>query len=42
MDGLHGPDLPVGSISPIYIIAIQMTSVALGEECFTPTHAEVR
>lgn len=36
MDGLHGSDLPDGLISPIYIIAMQVTIfVALGGECVT-------
>lgn len=43
MDGLRGPDLLVGLMNPIYIIAMQMTiAVALGGKCVTSTLMEVR
>lgn len=43
MDGLHGPDLSAGLINPVNIIEMQVASVvALGGECVTPTHMEVR
>jgi len=43
MDELHGPDLPLGLVNPIHIIATQETIVvALGGECVTPSVMEVR
>lgn len=43
MDGLCGPDLLAVLINPIYVIAMDVASVvALGGECVTPTHMEVR